>query len=450
MLQTNQRLTPSTLHDQKREFDAGSVIDTFRAMVGLFRRHWTSFVIIPLLLLSLAGTYLYITPPLYLAEATMVIDAGKVHAFQQQSQTVDQPADAVTVQTQAEVLKSNAIATAVVKNLQLQNDPEFVGSREGLTDEQAINVAAGAFGRSRVVTHLPSTYVMQVGFLSHDPEKAARIANAIVEGYINDQLDAKFQSTRRASLWLQDRLTELGAQASAAEKAVADFKTKNNIVAADGRLMNEQQLSELSSQLISANAATAEAKARLDRINEVMKQPVPDASTAEGLHNEIIVRLRQQILDLTAREQLFSTRYGAKHQATLNIHDQVEGLRRSITDEMQKIADSARSDYAVAQAREAALKTSLQSSVDTSQTTNQSLVRLHDLQSASQSSRTLYDNFMQRNLDAVQQESFPSTEARLITPATRPYARAKPNVVGIPGAALTAGLICSLGFAQLR
>ena len=202
---------------------------------------------------------------------------------------------------------------------------------------------------------MPATYAIMIGFLSYDPEKAARIANATVDAYVGDQLDAKFQATRRASVWLQDRLNELGIQSSTAEKAVADFKAKNNIVAADGRLMNEQQMSEASSQLASARAATAEAKARLDRINDVMKQTVPDASTTEALHNEIIVRLRQQILDLQAREQLFATRYGAKHQATLNIQDQIAGMQRSITDEMRKVAEGARSDYVVAQAREAAL-----------------------------------------------------------------------------------------------
>ena len=53
------------------------------------------------------------------------------------------------------------------------------------------------------------------------------------------------QAVKRAKLagaWLQDRLPELRDQSSAVEHAIVDFKAKNNIVAADGQLMNEQQV----------------------------------------------------------------------------------------------------------------------------------------------------------------------------------------------------------------
>ena len=60
-----------------------------------------------------------------------------------------------------------------------------------------------------------------------------------------DALEAKYQTTRRAAIWLQDRLKELREQSANAERAVVDYKTRNNIVDTGGRLMNEQQLAEL-------------------------------------------------------------------------------------------------------------------------------------------------------------------------------------------------------------
>jgi polysaccharide biosynthesis transport protein len=181
-----------------------------------------------------------------------------------------------------------------------------------------------------------------------------------------------------------------------------------------------------------------------------LKQPLPDASTTEALHNEIIVRLRGQILDLQARAQTFATRYGPKHQATLNLLDQIAGMQRSISDEMQKVAEGARSDYEVAKAREDALQANLSSSVGEAASTNQSMVQLRELQSAAQSSRTLYDNFLQRYMDAVQQESYPATEARLISPAVTPGRPSKPNKIGVLGAALAGGILVAFGFAGLR
>jgi len=61
-------------------------------------------------------------------------------------------------------------------------------------------------------------------------EKAARIANAFANAYIEDQLQAKFEATHRASVWLEQRIGELRQQASDAYKEVQDFKSKNGII----------------------------------------------------------------------------------------------------------------------------------------------------------------------------------------------------------------------------
>lgn len=467
MLQTN-RPAAAPLVEDRAGFDAGSLTDTFQALTGLLRRRFPIFIAVTLGTLAIGIAYLIITPSVYTAVATMVIDTHKVQLYQQQSATAEQPIDAGTVQTQVEVMKSQNVDAAVVKDLRLTEDPEFLLGRPGfissitglfghymaaqpvLTEDQAMRRALGFFNANRTVSRLGQTYVMEVAFRSVDPDKAARIANAIVDAYITDQLEAKFQSTKRASLWLQDRIGELRAQASTADRAVVDFKTSNNIVDADGKLMNEQQLSEVNSQLMLANAATAEAKARLDRMDDVMKEPIPDASVADALKSSIIINLRQQYLELAGRESIYSARYGANHEAVVNLRTQMNELRRSIADEMHKIAESYKSDYAIAQAREAALRTSLKSSVTESQTTNQAQVQMRELQSNAQSYRSLYDNFLQRYMDAVQQQSFPLTEARLISPAERPGVRSKPSLVGVIGASLASGLLLSFGLAMFR
>ena len=93
----------------------------------------------------------------------------------------------------------------------------------------------------------------------------------MADGFIADQLDAKYQAIRKATAWLQDRLNELRGQASAAERAVVDYKTKNNIVDTGGHLMNEQQLAELNTTLVKARADVAEAQARLNRISQILR-----------------------------------------------------------------------------------------------------------------------------------------------------------------------------------
>jgi len=84
------------------------------------------------------------------------------------------------------------------------------------------------------VKRIGLSYVIDIGFRSLDPERAAQIVNAVADAYIVDQLEAKYQASRRAGVWLQDRISELRQQVTTAERAVVDFKKNNNIVFTGG------------------------------------------------------------------------------------------------------------------------------------------------------------------------------------------------------------------------
>ena len=306
------------------------------------------------------------------------------------------------------------------------------------------------FENNRTIKRLGLTYVMEIGFTSSDPAKAAQIANAIADAYIVDQLEAKYQATRRASVWLQDRIKELRTQATAAQRAVVDFKQANNIVDTGGRLMNEQQLAEVNSQLILARASTAEAKARLDRMNDIVKQDIPDASVADALKNDTIVKLRGQYVDMASKESIWSAKYGRDHLAAVNLRTQMAEIKKNITDELKRIQESYKSDYDIAMTREESIKTSLATVVSKSQSTSQAQIQLRELDSNAQSYQAMYDNFLQRYMESVQQQSFPITEARVISAASRPLIKSYPKSLIVLAASLLGGLMLSLGVAMAR
>ena len=419
---------------------------------------------------GVAGVYyLQQATPVYTAAVDLVIDTRKIKPYEQQSISGENTIDAGTVQTQVEVLKSRELSLSVIRSLKLAQDPEFVAPPSGLSAAisefvarfsapRAVTKASpevralAAFDKMRTIGRVGQTYVMEIGFQSRDPDKAARIANAIADAYVKDQLDAKYQATLRASNWLKERMQELRAQSTEAEKAVSDFKQKSNISTVDsnGKLMNEQQVSELNTQLVTAHAATAETRARLDRINEVLKQPIPDASVADAMHSQVIIKLRQQYLDLAGREAIWEGKYGVDHPATVNLRSQMEELRHNISDEMQKIAEIYKSDLDIAEARERAIRISLDASVSESHVATQARSELHELENTSQSYRTMYDNILQRYTDSVQQQSFPNTEARVISPATSPDRPSSPKTMIVGAAAMAGGLLLSLAIAAFR
>jgi polysaccharide biosynthesis transport protein len=445
-----------------------SLDQTVKSIASIVGRQFPVFLVVIPCVMTLGLLYLLTTPPSYTAVAKMLIDTRKVPAFQQQQMAADQTIDNVAVATQVEVLTSENVSIAVIKDLKLTEDPEFVGSGTGFigaifkwisgtfdsgivqSGSETLRRALAGFEARRKVIRVPQTYAMDISFWSVDPGKAAKIANAISEAYIVEQLEAKYQSTRRASAWLQDRLNSLGAEAAAATQAVVDFKQKNNMIESGGKLMNEQQMSEVNSQLILARAATAEAKARLDRIMQVMSEDVPDPSVADALKSAVVIKLREQYLELAGREAMWSKKYGPDHSATVSLRNQMLQTRHEIADEMQKIAESYKSDYEIALTRETSIRKSLDNAVALSHITNQAQVQLREFESKAQASRNMYDNFLQRYMEAVQQQSFPVSEARLITPATPPRSRSHPKTLSVVGLSMASGIMIAFGVAMFR
>ena len=434
-------------------------------------------IMIVFMVLSMALTFLYLftTVPTFVATASMVIDARKLQTLNPQTAASGAVnVDTSMVQTEMELLKSDNVSRAVINKLHLTEDPEFVGQPPGfigalinrvhglfaspsVVDEdqkqsQLAKSVLSSFSGKRLVTRVGQSYVMEINVQSVNPEKAAKIANAIAEAYIDDELNSKYEETRRASIWLQDRLKELRSQAAAQQQAVVDFRQKHNIVdtGTNGQLMNDQQLSQVNSQLILAQAATAEAKARYDRIQEVMKQDVPDASITDALNNQIIVKLRGEYLSLAGRMAIYSQKYGSDHLAVIALRTQMRELQHSIKDEMSKIEQSYKSDYEIALAREQSLHNSLGSAVSQTQVTNQAQVQLRELESAAQTSKALHDNFLQRYMEGVQQQSFPITEARLVGTADAPLSKSYPKTSLVLLIAVVGGAMLSFGIGALR
>jgi succinoglycan biosynthesis transport protein ExoP len=464
MLQVNK----PTSEINREYLEAEAPPQTAASYLEIVRRQFPTMLAIASACLILAVLYLFTAAPKFTSTASMVIDTRKVQLFQQQSVLGDIAVDSATVETQVEILKSENISLAVIRDLHLIEDPEFTGSGGGLlgsiidfvssqlssgdpaSEFELTRKALERFEKSRTIKRLGLTYVMEIGFTSLDPAKAAKIANAIADAYIVDSLEAKYQATRRASVWLQDRIKELRTQASAAQKAVVDFKTANNIVDTGGRLMNEQQLAEVNSQLIMAHASTAEAKARMDRINDILKQEIPDASVADALKNDTIVKLRGQYVDMASKESIWAMKYGSDHLAAVNLRRQMAEIKKNIIDELKRIQESYKSDYDIAMTREESIKSSLNNVVSESQLTNQAQVQLRELESNAQSYQAMYDNFLQRYMESVQQQSFPITEARVISAATRPLLKSSPKTLIVLAAALMGGLMLSFGIAMAR
>lgn len=451
--------------------DSVSLSRLLEDLIGFLRRQWPIFAFL-LTCSALVGFVYFLTaPPRYTANSKMLIDSSKLRVVQQQQSPVTEvPLDTSQVESQVELLKSDNIGLGVIKALHLSDDPEFIGGKEetiektpsagsasAVASERLIQRALRYFLRNRNIYRVGRTYVLEIEFSSLRASQAAAVANAIADAYIADQLDAKFEATRRGGAWLQDRINELRTQAIAADRAVLDYKEKNKIVDVNGgsggsgmRLMGEQQLTDLNAQLGAARAATAEAQAKLDRIDEIMKHDVADAGVSDAIKNDLISKLRSEYYELSGRESQYSARYGAQHLAVVNLRTQMDSIRRSILEELRRIQQSYKSDYEISKTRVDSLEKSLAVLVSGSQSVNRGRLGLSELESTAHAYHSVYDNFLQRYMETVQQESFPISEARVISRASVPTEKSSPHALKVFGIAGVIGLVFSFGIGFIR
>ena len=472
MLQT--RITPPREIESPTQ-ESASLEQTISAVVALIGRQYPIMIFVMCLCIGLAGVYLLTAPKRFTGTAVLLIDSRKMQGLQTQAPAAgDSPIDSAMVDSQVEVLKSETIATSVIKQLNLTDSPEFTGNEGGLftsisdlfsglfpeqrpSQDALMRNAIGKLASNLSIKRVGLSYVIEISYQALSPDQAARIANAVADGYINDSLESKYQASRRAAVWLQDRLKELRAQASSAERAVVDFKAKNNIVDAGGRLLTEQQLAEINSSLTQARAQRAEAQAKLERITSILNADDNDskvilndlATVTDTMNNPVITKLRQTYLDYAARQADWSNRYGPTHLAVVNLRNQMREIRHSITEELRRTAEVYKSDLAIAKAREESSQKSLNDTIALSNGTNQAQIALRDLESNAQSARALSDNFLQLYMVSVQQQSFPITEARVITQASDTPNKTSPKTTLILLATLIGGAILAGGVAIL-
>jgi succinoglycan biosynthesis transport protein ExoP len=446
----------------------GGAVLSFDRVTDVLRRQWPLIIAAVGASLALVIVYLVLAKPMYTANARIMMDTRQTQVLDKDSGANSALIDTGFVDSQVEVINSDDLILSVVRRLRLTEDPEFNGSNPGLlttligkitslfdsgeppSQERIEHAVVEMIQKNLRVERVLTTYVLSLNYRAHNPAKAVTIANAIADAYLVGALEAKYQSTKRATEWLQQRSVELSEQATASDRAVQSFKAEHNIVGTSRGLMSEQQLSDLNTQLVQARAATAEAKARLDRIEAISDQDVAQTTVTDALNNPVITRLRAQYLDLAAQYADWSRRYGKTHLAAVNLANKMEELRKNIADEIHRIGDAYRSDYEIAKSREASLDKNVKELVAQAGHTGQAEVKLRDLESAADTYRNLYNTFLEKLQSATQNQSFPLSEARLISTATKPDRKSSPRTVLALVGGLVGGLCLGFGAAFAR
>lgn len=414
-----------------------SAIDLL-GLAAIIRRRIHIIIGMVALIVALAAVYTFSLTPRYTATAQLLLKQHEKSVLEQESVAAGLPTEDNAVDTEVEVLKAPSLAMRIIEDFDLLNDPEFNQPETGggapdarlspaSETPQRRNEVLKMFQQRTSVNRVGLTYVVEVAFSSEDPDKAANIANAIADEYIKDQIGAKLEANTRANDWLAQRLIKLRDDVLASEKKAAQFRAEQGLTDAKGTLLNEQQISELNAQLIQAEADLAEKRARLERIETMVRDGGDLGTVTEVVRSPTISRLREQQAEVVRNRAELNAKYGARHPAIIKVEREHQDLSVEIRNEVNRIVASLRNDMDIAGERARSLDRSLTGLKVENSEDNQVMVELRQLEREAEASRTLYEAFLERFKETSEASLFEDADARIIASAIPPNAASWPN-----------------------
>lgn len=439
---------------------------------GLFRivrRHLLLLASTLAAALLAAAAYVTLSPAKYTATAVILSDPRQQNVLKSEAVLGGFGADAAAVESQVELIQSPALATRVVDSQNLMNDPEFsrislserlmrlvTGNRQAAADSEDEKLRKGkvvaSFLKHLYVQRRGLTYIIEVKFTSKDRDKAARIANAVTDAYVKEQQKTKFDATSQAAVWLNEREAQLRDAVRASDQAVADFKANNSVfdvgTIGSGETLIQRQIEEISQQLSTATARTAELKAKLDQAAEVAKAGGNQkAVLSEALGSRVMSDLRVQYAATKRREAQLATTLLPAHPNMRSVRSELKSLDLRINEELTRVIGNATVEYQTALNYQKSLEERLKEKEKLFKEANGLKVKLQELEREQQANRDLYQQIVSRSKETREQEAVQRADARVVSgalPPTRPDGPAAPIILLIGSVVgLSAGLMLS-------
>ncbi|AYG69896.1 MULTISPECIES: Wzz/FepE/Etk N-terminal domain-containing protein [unclassified Rhizobium] len=442
------RSTPS---DSKTMGDSEYI--SFRDVWRFVQRHWLIFALFTAAGLGIGIFYTVTTQPIYLATTRLVMDPDQGRIVSQDAFTGTVIIEAAEIASQVEIVKSEAIARAVVQKLNLTEDPEIIGgmswqaalrdrmraiasyfrygddgAKTEASDDDVMRRTMASFLSRVSVNRVGQSYILEIGYSSVDPTKAAQAANAIAEAYISTGLSDRASAAQSGARWLETRLIEVGRQAREASMGVEEFRAKNGIMEiSKSSSLDQQQLSEISSQAVAAKAQTAAESAKLVTLNQLMAGSKIEGDVDETMNNPRIQKLQEDLGVATTKLNNLRSRYDADNPAVIAAQQEIDRVKGDMRKEFERIQSVYRANLDVAKTRERLLSDELTSLKDAGTDKNLARVELSEMESRATTYRRMYESILQQLIGALQKESFPLGNVRVVTAAAVPLSKTWPK-----------------------
>ena len=449
---------PSNLNTVGDDQMASPPLD-LKAIVGMvYRRFWlilTGF-------LTAFGIVAYITftqTPLYSARTVIQLDTQERNVIDLGAIFSGLGGTTAVIDTEVMVLESKTLLTRVAEKQKLVEDPEFnpwlrpekksllspisglVKSVTGGSDKPnpfdalpaeeklaiqkavAVDILQGKVNAARV----GSTYLITINVLSQSPETAARLADEVAEQYRVQQLEEKYEATRKATEWLSERVSGLREEVEEKESRVETYRAESGLLAAQGTTLTEQQIAFMTAQRGSLQLELDRARARAESLRRQMASGAGADGISEVLDSPVISDLKAQRAGINRRVAELETKLGPQHPELISARNEAADIERQINAEVQRIAGNIDNELRVAQSQINSIQGEISRSTGQLRGNNQALVRLRELERDADTSRQLLEEFLTRSKQTGEQDALITADANILSQASVPVSPASPR-----------------------
>jgi succinoglycan biosynthesis transport protein ExoP len=385
----------------------------------------------------------------------------------------------VDLQTQAYILQSDALALKVIKDLNLEKNPDFIYhfsvidwatsliSPKGPADpvnapidqsprrrEQALLT----FSKHLTVKVVAGTRLLEVDFVNRDPKVAADVVNDLIEALIDYTFETKYTATSKVSKWLEGQIGDLRKQSEDLQAQVVKLQQGSGIFGVGGSDLQGKPVvySPVLDKLQASTALMTQAE-----MNRIMKESVYEAIKSgdpetlsqltgtsmsgpggQGVQSSLtfLQTLRTQEATLQTQIAQDESQFGPEYPKLIQEKASMRGLQPMIQSELRKITARAKNDYKIALRSEIGAKKTYARDRADAEALNDKSIDYQILSKEATESSDLYQDLLKRLKEAGILEGLHSTDLTVVDPAEQPAKPSQPKVPLYIGLGLLAGL----------
>ncbi|TXI12146.1 MAG: exopolysaccharide biosynthesis protein [Rhizobium sp.] len=428
-------------------FDVGAV------WTILWQR-WFTVLASTLAVALVALVYLAVAKPSYTATASIMIDPRDPHATNLNNVLPGIGSDSAAIASQVFVIESRDLLMKVFESENIGSDPEFSDggllSRIGLAARPTKDSIFKSFQRNVSVERAGLTYVIDVNFVSRYSDKAARIANAIVDRYKAGLSGERETANSDVNSLLATRVNGLQKNVSDAEQEVGDFKVTHQILDASAGGTLQSQIDKLTDQLITARSDADQAKDKYAQAIAAGTSPAGLTKLSEILSSEATVKLRENYNQRAADLANYEAMYQSRHPMIKRLRSELERMQGLMVVEAQRITRELKAKSELAAQNVAALQAKLDNLRQRLESSDAAQVQLRQLEAKAKAARAVLDDFLKRAEETSQMQGLQLQEARVISAAAAPVQPTWPKPLLLLPVSAALGLIIGCSLALVR